>query len=80
MPGLSGGELAAELRQIRPDVPIIMASGYIRSEDRQAAQRLHINQLVYKPNTIEELGQLLSREITALRTRRTMPVESQPAI
>jgi signal transduction histidine kinase/ActR/RegA family two-component response regulator len=68
MPYLPGPDLAVELRRIRPDVPIIMTSGFIRPEDIKMAQRLGINQLVYKANTIEELGDVLSRELAKLRT------------
>jgi CheY-like chemotaxis protein len=70
MPGLSGPQLAAELRRIRSDVPIIMTSGYIRPEDIETAKRLRINQLIYKANTIEELGQALGREIETLAKQR----------
>jgi PAS domain S-box-containing protein len=66
MPGLSGPDLAAEMRRIREHVPIIMTSGYIRQEDVDVAQRLNINQLVYKANTVEALGEALAREIQAL--------------
>jgi PAS domain S-box-containing protein len=67
MPHLPGPDLAVELRRIRPDIPIIMTSGFIRPEDIKMAQRLGINQLVYKANTIEELGDVLSRELAKLR-------------
>jgi DNA-binding NarL/FixJ family response regulator len=36
MPGLDGGETLAELRAIRPDVRVLLASGY-GSSDRIAA-------------------------------------------
>lgn len=67
MPGMSGAELAAELRKVRADIPIIMTSGYIRREDIEMAERLQINQLVYKSNTIDRLCEALTREITAVR-------------
>jgi PAS domain S-box-containing protein len=67
MPGMSGSHLASQVRQISADIPIIMTSGYIRSEDIANAKRLQINQLVYKANTIEELGQALAKEIAALK-------------
>ena len=70
MPGMSGQEVAIEARRIRADVPVIMTSGYIRPEDLETAERLRINQLVYKANTIDELGQALAREIQALPKRR----------
>jgi two-component system cell cycle sensor histidine kinase/response regulator CckA len=71
MPGMSGPDLAAELRKIRPRLPIIMTSGYIRPEDVETAERLQINQLVYKANTIDELGRALAKEIDQLTTQRS---------
>lgn len=78
MPGLSGPDLAVELRRVRTDVPIIMTSGYIRTEDVEAAERLGINQLVYKANTIEELGQALAKEIDALAQARLAATPKAP--
>jgi CheY-like chemotaxis protein len=66
MPRLSGPDLAVELRRIRPDVPIVMTSGFIRKQDVQTAERLGINQLIYKANTIEELGMALAKEIAKM--------------
>ncbi|MFL6619109.1 MAG: ATP-binding protein [Povalibacter sp.] len=71
MPGMSGPHLAEKLREIRPDVPIIMTSGYIRAEDRQAAQQLQINQLVYKSNTVDQLAEALASEIAGLKSKDT---------
>lgn len=70
MPGITGPHLAEKLREIRKDVPIIMTSGYIRDEDREAARALQINQLVYKSDTVEELAEALSKEIAALNAAR----------
>ena len=60
MPQLSGSEFAAELLQIRPNIPIIMMTGYIRPEDQEAARRLRINEVVRKPSTLEEFAQMLA--------------------
>lgn len=67
MPGMSGAELAAELRKARANIPIIMTSGYIRPEDIEMAERLRINQLVYKSSTIDRLCEALTTEIIAVR-------------
>jgi len=59
MPGMSGLELASALLHIRPDVPIVLSSGYISPEDWAAAQRLGIRHLILKPNLVQELAQML---------------------
>lgn len=61
MPGMSGFNLARALLQIRPDLPVLMTSGYVRPQDREAAQQLGVRDLILKPNTIEELGRALER-------------------
>jgi len=64
MPGMSGVDLARELLRIRPDLPIVMTSGYIRDEDLKLVRDLGIRDLVLKPNTVEELGATLHRVLT----------------
>jgi CheY-like chemotaxis protein len=66
MPQMPGTQLAKRLREIRSNLPIIMTSGYIRAEDRQVAEELHIDQLVYKSNTIDELASAIAIEINRL--------------
>ncbi len=59
MPGMSGFALVRALRAVRPDVPIIMTSGYVRSEDEANARQLGLHGILLKPNTLEDLGRLL---------------------
>jgi PAS domain S-box-containing protein len=67
MPGMSGFHLAQALLQSRPDLPIIMTTGYVRPEDRETAERRGIRELILKPNSIEELGRTLDRLFRQLR-------------
>lgn len=59
MPGMSGFELAIELRKVRPNLPVVMTSGYVRPEDTETANRLGIEHLILKPDTVAELGTIL---------------------
>ncbi len=70
MPGMTGRQLAAKIREISKDVPIIMTSGYIRDEDREAARQLNIAQLVYKSNTVQQLTEALAVEIAKFASER----------
>ena len=38
-----------------------MTSGYVSAADRDAAMRTGVRELLLKPNTVEELGQVLHR-------------------
>jgi PAS domain S-box-containing protein len=60
MPQMSGFDVARELQAIRPDIPILMTSGYVRAEDREAARACGIRDVILKPDTVDELGQALS--------------------
>jgi two-component system, cell cycle sensor histidine kinase and response regulator CckA len=55
MPGMSGLDVAREVSRIRPDLPIVVTSGYITDELREQAPRAGVRQLVYKPDSAEEL-------------------------
>ena len=59
MPGMTGHELARALRTIRPDIPIVMTSGYIREEDADAALQAGVREVISKPHSVEDLGRVL---------------------
>ena len=59
MPGLPGLELAKELVGIRPDLPIILCSGYSSVLSEQEAKELGIRAFVMKPTNRRELAQTI---------------------
>ena len=61
MPGMSGLEVAQALKDIRPDLPVVMASGYISEDLRAKAPAVGIRELIYKPNTVEDLCEAVAR-------------------
>jgi CheY-like chemotaxis protein len=61
MPRLSGADLVRAVVQIRPGIPVIMLSGYLRSEDYEAADELGVRQLITKPLDFGELARALHR-------------------
>ncbi len=63
MPGFSGLELAAELAHVRPDLPVVISSGYLSEELQSGAQRLGIRHLLKKQNTFEELAGVVGRAL-----------------
>ena len=72
MPRLPGAELVRAAQQIRPDIPVIMASGYFRSEDYDAADRLGVRELITKPADFRELARVLHRIlVTDLATQKS---------
>ena len=56
MPNMTGDTLAMELMKIRPDLPVIICTGYSERMDDQRAQELGIKGLIMKPFTIRSLS------------------------
>lgn len=71
MPGMNGMDLARHMLGIRPDVPILLATGYVRSEDVEQARAIGIREVIWKPQTIAEMGDLLAQQL-----RKLIPVDS----
>ncbi|HET9402937.1 MAG TPA: PAS domain S-box protein [Candidatus Acidoferrales bacterium] len=61
MPQMSGLDLAREMREERPDLPIVVTSGYVRPEDEAKAQKLAIYNFIAKPISLDELTVTLDR-------------------
>jgi PAS domain S-box-containing protein len=70
MPGMSGFDLSRALLAIRPDLPILVMSGYLGSEERTTAERLGIRELVLKPVTMAKLRELLASLCSGTQARR----------
>ncbi len=67
MPGMSGLEVARALRETRADLPVALASGYITEELRAEAPAAGVVELIYKPNTADELCRAVARLAHARR-------------
>jgi PAS domain S-box-containing protein len=61
MPSMSGIEFASQVLRLRPEVPVVMTSGYVRPKDRESVMKTGVRDLLLKPNTVEELGDVLHR-------------------
>ena len=63
MPGYSGLELLRDVRRVRPDLPIALASGYVTAEIEASALAEGANALIHKPNDVGELCETVQRLI-----------------
>jgi len=61
MPGYCGVDLLREARQIRPDLPVALASGYVTAEIEQSALAEGARALIHKPNDVDELCDTVQR-------------------
>ena len=56
MPRASGLDVAAEVQEIRPDLPIVLLSGYVTEELREKAAAANIQHLLQKPDSMTALA------------------------
>jgi PAS domain S-box-containing protein len=61
MPGMTGLELARHARELKPQLPIAIASGFITDELRAQAAELGVHDLVFKPNVVQEYCDVVDR-------------------
>lgn len=59
MPVLSGTELAKRAITLRPDLPIILYTGYSAAVDESAARRIGIREFMLKPLNIPRLSTIV---------------------
>jgi CheY-like chemotaxis protein len=65
MPDLSGVELAREIRRVRPELPIVLMSGYSGAQLTARARATGVAEVLRKPLVARDIAEALGR---ALRT------------
>jgi signal transduction histidine kinase/CheY-like chemotaxis protein len=68
MPRVPGEALAKEMKGIRPNLPILMLSGFISAEDDVSLRKVGINTVISKPVLPEEIGAAVRAVIAQART------------
>ena len=61
MPQMTGETFVRELRRIRPDIPVILCTGFSHTMTAEKARSLGINALLMKPLVSSDLGQAIHR-------------------
>ena len=69
MPGLSGLDLVEKLRQVRPNIPVIVVSGYVDAAMQERISELGVQKVLLKPFTIESVGAAVHEVLTAVKSR-----------
>jgi PAS domain S-box-containing protein len=62
MPNMTGDKLAVELMNIRPDIPIILCTGFSENMSKERAEALGIKGFLMKPIVTSDLAKLI-REV-----------------
>lgn len=61
MPGMTGADLARRILQIRPDIPIILCTGYSNLVDEHTAKMIGIKEFALKPLTKAVISKLIRK-------------------
>jgi PAS domain S-box-containing protein len=63
MPHLTGRELAEELLRIRPDIPIILCTGFSEVIHEEEAKAMGIREFVMKPFSLKEMAGIIRKSL-----------------
>ncbi len=61
MPGMTGADLSGEILSLRPDIPVILCTGYSDRITEEEAGRIGIRALMMKPVAMRELAETVRR-------------------
>ena len=67
IPGMDGGAIFDSIRRIRPDLPVILSSGYAVNGQADKIMRRGCNGFIQKPYNISELSQKIRTVLDATR-------------
>jgi CheY-like chemotaxis protein len=67
MPKLSGSELARRVRKIRPDIPVIICTGFGNKITQEMVEEIGLSKVILKPVGPEDLARNI-REVLAKET------------
>ena len=80
MPGMSGRELADELRRHQPDLRVLYTSGYTRNAIVHGGRLDEGVEMIAKPFTFQALATKVRDVLESGRTRRVLVVEAEPTV
>jgi CheY-like chemotaxis protein len=63
MPGMTGIELAEKIFMVRPEMPIILSTGYSPAVSREKVLAMGIRELAFKPLAFDKLSRLIRQVI-----------------
>ena len=70
MPGMTGLDLAREMRELCPELPVVVSSGFVSEELRAAAEQAGVRHVLHKENSYEELPSLAARALAGAAPSR----------
>ena len=78
MPNMTGDQLAEELISIRPDIPIIICTGFSDENEEQRTRDLGIKGLLKKPVARSDLAEMVRKVLDeGLDTKVLLPISQR---
>ncbi|MBT3175811.1 MAG: response regulator [Desulfobacula sp.] len=68
MPDMSGDKLSAELIKIRPDIPVLLCTGFSGNMSEKKAASLGIKGFLLKPIVIKDLAQKIREGLDTVQS------------
>jgi CheY-like chemotaxis protein len=65
MPAMTGDMLAAKIFSIRPDIPVIVCTGYSEKIDKELIKNIGIKELAMKPLAMKDIAEMIRRVLDA---------------
>ncbi|MBF0231242.1 MAG: response regulator, partial [Desulfamplus sp.] len=72
MPKMSGDQLAIELIKIRPDIPIIISTGFSEQVSIKMVQSIGIKSVLTKPFTVKEISDAIRKVLDNSELRKVL--------
>jgi CheY-like chemotaxis protein/two-component sensor histidine kinase len=69
MPNMTGDRLSRELLKIRPELPIILCTGFSESISEEKARSLGVREFVMKPLVMKDLAKAIRRSLDRVKKR-----------
>lgn len=70
MPGLTGTQIAQRMLELRPDFPIILATGFSDTVTSESAEALGIREFIFKPIIAKDLAHAIRNALSPAGTDR----------
>ncbi|MBU0730893.1 MAG: DUF3365 domain-containing protein [Proteobacteria bacterium] len=68
MPKMTGTELLMAIREIRPDIPVILCTGYSSQVDKEKAYAMGVSAFIMKPVKNIDLARIIRQSLDACKT------------
>ncbi len=67
MPLMTGVDLCSQIKKIRPDMPVVLCTGYSEQISEEMLKRAGVDEFFLKPVTLQGLSQVVRRALDQLR-------------